>query len=68
MRYAITKITRNDEKIQAEKARYGWRVPVTNLACKAVDLNATVLLYKGGWSLERDFHILKDRPLGIQPL
>lgn len=24
--------------------------------------------YNQGWSLERDFHVLKDRPLGIQPL
>jgi transposase len=27
-----------------------------------------VLLYNGGWSVERDFHLLKDQPLGIQPL
>jgi transposase len=27
-----------------------------------------VLIYNGGWSLERDFHVLKDVPLGIRPL
>ena len=27
-----------------------------------------VLLYNGGWSLERDFHVVKDVPLGIRPL
>ena len=24
--------------------------------------------YRGGWCLERDFHLLKDAPLGIRPL
>ena len=27
-----------------------------------------MLLYNGGWSLERDFHMVKDVPLGIRPL
>ena len=26
------------------------------------------MIYNGGWSLERDFHVLKDVPLGIRPL
>lgn len=24
--------------------------------------------YRGGWCLERDFHLVKDRPIGIRPL
>lgn len=24
--------------------------------------------YRGGWGLERDLHLVKDRPLGISPL
>ena len=31
-------------------------------------MQACVLLYNGGWSLERDFHMVKDVPLGIRPL
>ena len=31
-------------------------------------MQACVLIYNGGWSLERDFHVLKDVPLGIRPL
>jgi transposase len=27
-----------------------------------------VLIYNGGWSLERDFHLVKGAPLGIRPL
>jgi transposase len=27
-----------------------------------------VLIYNGGWCLERDFHVVKDVPLGIRPL
>ncbi len=27
-----------------------------------------VVHYRGGWCLERDFHLVKDRPIGIQPL
>ena len=27
-----------------------------------------MLLYNQGWSVERDFHMVKDLPLGIQPL
>lgn len=28
----------------------------------------SVIHYRGGWSLERDFHLVKDLPLGIRPL
>ena len=27
-----------------------------------------MLSYRSGWSLEREFHLLKDNPLGIRPL
>jgi transposase len=32
-----------------------------------MDLGACVRSYRGGWCLERDFHLLKDAPLGIRP-
>ena len=35
---------------------------------KRLSLLASVLSYRSGWSLERDFHLLKDNPLGIRPL
>src|SRR5207244_5276900 len=43
-------------------------VQVTTLPREGYCLQECVLLYNGGWSLERDFHVVKDVPLGIRPL
>ena len=61
-------VQRNEAVIEQTKARQGWRVQVTNLPAARWSLREAVLLYNGGWSVERDFHLLKDQPLGIQPL
>jgi transposase len=68
VRYQITAVERDETAIEARKARQAWRVQVTNLPEARADLFACVLLYNGGWSVERGFHLLKDKPLGIQPL
>jgi transposase len=68
VRYVIREVQRNEAAIEQTKARQGWRVQVTNLPASRWNLREAVLLYNGGWSLERDFHLLKDQPLGIQPL
>jgi transposase len=68
VRYAITEVRREEEAIAQAKARYGWRVQVTNTPVSRCDLLGSILLYNGGWSVERDWHMVKDRPLGIQPL
>jgi transposase len=68
VRYGITEVERNEAAIDETKARQGWRVQVTNLPASRWSLRESVLLYNGGWSVERDFHLLKDQPLGIQPL
>lgn len=67
VRYAITEIKRQEKVIANTKAKQGWRVQVTNLPEGRWGLLASVVLYNGGWSVERDFHLLKDQPLGIQP-
>jgi transposase len=67
VRYAITEVQRNEAAIAQTGARQGWRVQVTNLPASRWSLRDAVLLYNGGWSVERDFHLLKDQPLGIQP-
>lgn len=67
VRYVVDGVLRNEAGIEGAKARYGWRVQVTNLPEKKCDLENAILLYNGGWSGERPFHLLKDRPLGIQP-
>jgi transposase len=33
-----------------------------------LSMSEAVICYRDGWCLERDFHLLKDRPLGISPL
>jgi transposase len=68
IRYQITAVRRQEEKIQALVARMGWRVQVTNVPAERLSLVESVVAYRGGWSLERDFHLVKDRPLGIHPL
>jgi transposase len=68
VRYQVTEVRRAEGVIAEAKHRCGWRVQVTNLPREGYPLQACVLLYNGGWSLERDFHLLKDVPLGIRPL
>jgi transposase len=68
IRYEVTAIRRNERAISEAKYRLGWRVQVTTLPRDKYSLQECVLIYNGGWSLERDFHLLKDVPLGIRPL
>jgi transposase len=68
IRYQITSVRRKPEAIQQREARLGWRVQVTNVPSARLSLVEAVVAYRGGWTLERDFHVLKDRPLGIRPL
>ena len=46
------------------------RPEVLRLATNCLDLDAAwiALGYKYCWTVERDFHLLKDNPLGIRPL
>ena len=46
----------------------GWQVQVTNAAAARLSLGEAVLGYRAGTCVERAFHQLKDRPLGIRPL
>ena len=68
VRYVITGVRRDEAAIAWQKERLGWRLQVTNLSRVRCGLTAAVLVYNEGWSVERDFHLIKDRPLGIQPL
>lgn len=68
VRYVITRVQRKAVAITARQYRLGWRVQVTNAPPDRLSLTQAVLHYRGGWSLERDFHLLKDLPLGLSPL
>ena len=54
--------------ITAQMNRLGWRAQVTNLPVAQLSLPQAVIHYRGGWVLERDFHLVKDLPLGLRPL
>jgi len=68
VRYVMAQVQRNETAIQERKHRLGWRNHITNLPPERMSLSQTVAHYRGGWALENDFHLLKDRPLGISPL
>jgi transposase len=68
VRYQITEVRRESAAIESQRRRLGWRVQVSNAPKERLSLVAAVLSYRSGWCLERDFHLLKDRPLGIRPL
>lgn len=68
VRYVITGVARQEHAITAQQHRLGWRVQVTNAPVEQLSLAQAVLHYRGGWTIERDFHLLKSRPLGLSPL
>jgi transposase len=68
VRYVITDIQRNEAALEARHYRLGWRAYVTNLPQTQASLTWLAQHYRGGYCLERDFHLIKDKPLGISPL
>src|SRR3954452_16410860 len=68
VRYQITSVGRDEAAIEGLVARMGWQVQVTNAAESRLSLGESVLGYREGTCVERAFHQLKDRPLGIRPL
>jgi transposase len=68
VRYRITQVRRNDTLIEQKQRRMGWRALVTNAPEERLTLAGSVLTYREGGSLERPFHQIKDKPLGIRPL
>jgi transposase len=68
VRYQVTTVRRNEAAIQQRVARLGWQAQVTNAPAKRLALGESLLAYRGGWCLERIFHVVKDEPLGIRPL
>lgn len=68
VRYAITGVQRNEPAMAARQHRLGWRVQVPNAPQDRRPLPQAVQHDRGGWSLERDSHLVKDLPLGLRPL
>ena len=58
---------RNDKAIQQRVVGLGWQVQVTNTPASRLSLPDSLLTYRGGWCVERVFHLLRDQPLGVRP-
>jgi transposase len=67
IRYHITRIARQEDKIAALRQRFGWKAFVTNAAQKRLSLQEAVLCYRNEYRVERIFHRLKSR-VHIAPL
>ena len=67
VRYQITKVTRDDERIADFKARCGWKAFVTNATVARLSLADAVLCYRHEYRVERIFNRLKSR-LHIAPM
>ncbi len=67
-RYVITSVRRNKAAIVAHGYRLGWRAYATNTPAVKLPLAQAIVHYRGGWCVERDFHLVKDLPLGLSPL
>lgn len=68
VRYVITDVQRNEAAIAAQKQRFGWRLYATNAPAAHLPFAPAVRHYRGAWTIERDFRLVKDRPLGLSPL
>src|SRR5436305_14656054 len=68
IRYQITTVGRDEAAIAERVAHLGWQVQATNAPKQRLSLSDAVVTYRGGWSVERLFHLFKDQPLGIRPL
>jgi transposase len=68
VRYRITQVRRNDEQIEQKQKRMGWRALALHAPEERLTLAGSVLTYREGGGLERPFHQIKDKPLGIRPL
>jgi transposase len=68
VRYKISAVSRNEEEIERRRERLGWRAMATNAPAGRLSLEASVATYREGAGMERAFHQMKDKPLGIRPL
>jgi transposase len=67
VRYQITDLTRDEERIGDLKARFGWKAFVTNATATRLSLADAVLCYRHEYRIERMFNRLKSR-LHIAPM
>jgi len=67
-RLVVTAVHEQAANIARRRAAFGWRVLVTNAPPDRLAADQASVIYNQSWTIEQQFHNLKDRPLGIQPL
>ena len=67
VRYQITEVRKNKEKIEEEKEKFGWKVYVTDTGKEQLCLSDAVRCYRKEYRVEHVFNRLKSR-LDIAPL
>jgi transposase len=67
-RHALLQVKKNLKVIEEMGQKNGWRIYVTNIPKDQMSLSQLVCYYREEWVIERQFHFLKDQPIGIQPL
>ncbi len=67
VRYMV-RVKRDEVAIGAAKRLLGWRLYVSNAPGETLGLSQAVWAYRGAPRIERNFHRLKGRSLGIRPL
>lgn len=68
VRYQITGVNRDENAINAAYWRMGWRLYATNQKSVALPIDEAIRIYRQAPRIERHFHLLKDVPIGIEPL
>jgi transposase len=66
IRYVITKVDRDGERVNAEVKRFGWKVFVTDVPAQTLSFVDAMKCYRKEYRVERIFHRLKSR-LDISP-
>ncbi len=67
VRYQITSIVRQHQKITERQERFGWKAFVTDVVNSQLSLSEAVLCYRNEYRVERIFNRLKSR-LNIAPV
>lgn len=68
-RYRVATVAEDPEALQQAMRRRGWRVYLTNAPADQLPLAQAILTYRGvPAGIERFFHLLKGRALGLHPL
>jgi transposase len=68
VRYEITGVFREESALREATWRMGWRLVATNQPAEELPFDEAIRLYRKAPRIERQFHLLNDAPVGIEPL